>query len=369
MSENTFSPEASRQPEVSKNFLQLSPEGKARLSYVDNLATGFFAFPKLRREITNHIEQINNPNYENYTEIVNIDGKNGPLDALTILKDGSLVSGSFNEEIYIWDPYTKSQVGKTLDDYSCLHHGLSATSDGDIVFPSNDKSIRLWDPITNKQKGNAFEGHEDYVNSILVLPNNLIVSGSQDKTIRMWDPNTQKQIGKPLEGPSSPITSLTCLSKDIFISGEENGSIRFWNSSTGKESRSFIQRVQVNSLEALSDNLFAVNTEVEVEIWDLNLGDLVNRLTTTGTVDTLAGLSNIHLASADSTNNYIKIWDLRTKSIQKQLQGHTQSISDIITLPNGCIASSSNDGTIRIWGDPKIDYKKFYDLAFPKDKK
>ena len=67
----------------------------------------------------------------------------------------------------------------------------------------------------------------------------------------------------------------------------------------------------------------------------------------------LAILPTGELASASGYNSEgnanIKIWNVLTGKIVRELVGHTNLIYKLVVLPNGEIVSSSFDNTIRIW--------------------
>jgi tetratricopeptide (TPR) repeat protein len=65
-------------------------------------------------------------------------------------------------------------------------NALCVLPDGRLVSGSDDKTIRLWDPASGTEIG-RIEGHSDFVTALCVLPDGRLVSGSKDKTIQIWD--------------------------------------------------------------------------------------------------------------------------------------------------------------------------------------
>jgi len=58
----------------------------------------------------------------------------------------------------------------------------------------------------------------------------------------------------------------------------------------------------------------------------------------------------LHLLELKASDKFIKLWDAYTGEIMRTLEGHTEGISDIAwSSDSNCLASASDDKTIRIW--------------------
>jgi len=54
-----------------------------------------------------------------------------------------------------------------------------------------------------------------------------------------------------------------------------------------------------------------------------------------------------------TTDNIVRVWDVNSASLLKELPGHTSQIFGVCFSPDGQnIASGANEGSIRIWGLP-----------------
>ncbi|MHA7841651.1 MAG: WD40 repeat domain-containing protein, partial [Gammaproteobacteria bacterium] len=66
---------------------------------------------------------------------------------------------------------------------------VTVLPDGSVVSGSADDTLRHWDPQT-EQCLNTWTGHTSTVWDVTVLPDGTVVSGSTDNTLRHSDPQT-----------------------------------------------------------------------------------------------------------------------------------------------------------------------------------
>ena len=115
-------------------------------------------------------------------------GHKGWVNSVAFSPDGtSIVSGSFDETIRVWDVVTGKQVGEMGHENSV--NSVAFSPDGThIVSGFFDKTIRVWDAVTGQQVSEALRGHEDLVHSVMFSRGGTCIgSGSSDKTIMVWD--------------------------------------------------------------------------------------------------------------------------------------------------------------------------------------
>ena len=97
-----------------------------------------------------------------------------------------------------------------LEGHTDWVEALALLPDGRLASGSEDKTIRLWDVKTGAETA-RLEGHTAEVNPLLfprggrvtalaLLPDGRLASGSEDQTIRLWDVKTGDR-DCPARGP------------------------------------------------------------------------------------------------------------------------------------------------------------------------
>ncbi len=139
-----------------------------------------------------------------------------------------------------------------------------------------------------------------------------------------------------------------------WLASASNNIIKLWSVSTGRCEITFDHR-DVGVLTVIPDGRLASGTtgccdgEKLIKIWDIARGTCM--LTLTGHsrgINALAILPNGHLASA-SDDDSIKIWDLTRGVCVATLSGSSNNVLALAVLADGHLASGHWDGSINIW--------------------
>jgi WD40 repeat protein/tRNA A-37 threonylcarbamoyl transferase component Bud32 len=331
-------------------------------------------------------------------DLMTLRGHEGYVGAV-FSPDGELiVSGSQDQTIKVWDAQTGQEL-RTLKGHegaiTCHRVGPDGKS---IVSGSRDKTIRMWDLMTGDLL-RTMQGHTDIVTDIAFSPDGTrIVSGSRDASVKIWDVQTGEEL-KTLRGHSAEVGSVA-FSPDgkLVASGSYDLSIRVWDSETGAEVKTFGgHEWQVTSLAFCPDGkrLVSGSWDGTIKVWDLTgptptttLGGhagvtfcvalspdgeyvasggqggirLYNARTGAETIrlgkddDFVPALTfspdGSKIASSDTMDPNVKIWDVRNGAILHVLQGHTEGggATGVAFTPDGArLVSGSADGTVRIW--------------------
>jgi len=103
---------------------------------------------------------------------------------LRILKNGDIISGSYDHTAKMWKK-GKDNPEATLEGHEFTVFDISECKNGNILTASGDGTIKLWD-IKTKKCIQTFIGHSDYVVSLHSTKGNVFISGSYDNTAIIW---------------------------------------------------------------------------------------------------------------------------------------------------------------------------------------
>jgi WD40 repeat protein len=244
----------------------------------------------------------------NYRHVGQFDGHTRAVQALAVLPNGKLASGSWDFTICIWDIATQ-RCEATLRGHENWVYSLGALRSGKLASGSADKTIRIWN-VSSQQCEIVLQGHEDFVSGLVQLPNNnKLASGSRDKTIRIWDLVSQ-ECETVLSGHEQYVNTVAVLPHDKLASGSDDKTIRIWDMNT-KQCATVLRGHESH-------------------------------------VTSICTLSNNRVTSG-STDSTVRVWNLLSENCELVLRGHEGWVNTVMGLPNNRLASGSDDSTVRVW--------------------
>ena len=206
------------------------------------------------------------------------------------------------------------EVDKIFTGHTNQIRKIIKQDDNTIISCSDDTTIRAWS--LNSYEADCsytLTGHEDKINDILLLDlydNNTLLSVSDDKSIRLWNLE-MKECQNAIKTGEDIQTCLGRLSNGKFMVGGEDGSVTVFN---------IEGLVPILSIKAHSE-------PVEFLYESPFTGDII-----TGSQD-----------------NLVKIFKVDSGACVKILEGHKNTILNVIQLNENNILTASVDKTIKIW--------------------
>ena len=225
---------------------------------------------------------------------------------------------------------------------------LIALYNGSIVSGSIDGIIKIWD-INSQQCLRTFHETGKVICMLEFDPGKLL-TGTDENEIHLWDiNNTQKNYLYSFKGHQLWINCLVKCNKNYFASGSNDSDIRIWNWQSKQCINIFRDHDNciISMIMLINGNLCSSSADLTIKVWDWVKGICLHTLVGHQKwVKCVCQLSNGYIISG-SDDNTIKIWS-NYKNIG-ELKGHTDSIRSLCKISDDLFASSSFDKTIKIW--------------------
>jgi WD40 repeat protein len=321
----------------------------------------------------------------------------GSVNCLALLSNGAdFASGGADSLVHIWDLRNLSVRISLRRHTLAITALLSLSSKGLLASASLDNDIMFWN-VTDGSFKQRLVGNTLGMSALLLLPSGEMASGGHRSDIQIWNIELY-QLVKTLSTNNKRVMCLSLAPQASFASASDDDTITIWSSSyainktisgagkyfVGLPSGHFaiadnsgririidprtplnnlIQTLgghasQVNALITLPDAHLASASADKIFIWSVHSGDLKRVIANQGgTVHCLLLLHSGELASGESFDNRMKIWDWKTGTFKRHLIGHLKPVRSIIELKSGDIVSASDDFTIRVWNPYEIEIK------------
>ncbi len=301
------------------------------------------------------------------------EGHTGSVDALAVLDNGFVLSGSSDDTIKCWkvDETGKAQCRGTWEGHTGYVYALAVLDNGFVLSGAGNgvgigynNSIKCWqvDESGKAQCIGTWEGHMNWVTALAVLDNGFVLSASRDRTIKCWkvDEEGQAQCIGTWKGHTGYIEALAVLDNGFVVSGGQNGTIKCWKvGESGQAQCIGAWEGHTGGVLALAvlDNGFVLSgsSDDTIKCWKVDeTGKAQCRGTWeghTGYVYALAVLDNEFVVSG-SRDNTIKCWKVDEAGKAQCIgtwKGHKDNVYALAVLDNGFVLSGSSDKTIKYW--------------------
>lgn len=202
--------------------------------------------------------------------------------------------------------------------------------------------------IADNSVVNVLKSKEDLV-SLMILPNGYLACGTMQSLIRIWNVEEGILVRTLKSMTDSAIKTLAILENNDLAFGLSNGVVEIWDSTEDLLIKSIkVLDDEISSIAIMNKDIIVIKTAFEIIIFNLQTEEILNRMFSF-LVQSLLVLQNDLLVSSSLISNEISIWNMTTGEEVYNLAGHTDSVSTVVLLPNGYLASGSNDRTVKIW--------------------
>ncbi|KAF9237360.1 WD40-repeat-containing domain protein [Melanogaster broomeanus] len=271
-----------------------------------------------------------------------------------------LVGGSEDKFIRVWNLETGEFI-RTLSGHRGEVYALAFTSDSrTLLSASGDSTVRLWDATQFSADATEFPeplcrvlrpaSTEEKLSKLAFTSvsvdasGSFVAAGSLDGTIRVWD--TRSGLGK-----EEPVGVLQGHTDGVY-------GIQFSPSDSGSSVMSLRERESGSNFEALGDLARRETVYLQEDVKWTQASDLGYLLQ-----DAVLSASLIHLGreqrlASSSRDGTVRLWDLKTGLPYFMIQGHTNTgrrfspcstptaVSDAQFIPEVTSVDLSSDGTL-----------------------
>ena len=159
-----------------------------------------------------------------------------------------------------------------------------------------------------------------------------------------------------LRGPAGVVSALALLPDDRLACAHWGGAVVAWDPRRGGAAKEVLpvhEDVVYHDMVALPDSrgLAVGNGDETIEVWDVSRAPAVLRATIAcgKHVCALAALRDGRLAAGCSKGNGVLLVDVERGAVAAVLKGHKGRVAALAVMPDGQLASGSDDTTVRVW--------------------
>ncbi|BAU12477.1 serine/threonine protein kinase with WD40 repeats [Leptolyngbya sp. NIES-3755] len=265
----------------------------------------------------------------------------------------TLVSGSLDDRILIWDLNTGDRLGTLTGHTKSINSLAFSPEGGRLASCSDDDSIKIW-RFPNGDLMRSLSGHLRDVNSVGFSPDGqFLVSGSEDRTICVWRSTTGELLQKFIT-PGMVRSIAISPNGQIVASGGLDHQITLWNLITSQQIRTLSghqNSILSIAINPQGDRLVSASKDKTIRIWQPNTGELLQTLIGhSDIVNAIAISPDSKTLISGSNDKTIKLWNLQTGELICTLNEHTHAVNAIAISTDGkMFASGSSDNTIKVW--------------------
>ena len=305
----------------------------------------------------------------------------GWINDIAYSPDGRLLAVASSIGIWLYDAGTgqeldllaKSKSNVTSVAFSPDGFTLASVTSWDEIClwdVSNGVGRTLYHYQSNYQLNSSHEYWRE-ISSITFSPDGTTLAiGTMDFAIHLCNVATGthiKTLAPPSGGPRSSVLSVAFSDDGQTIASGNLGEINLWCAKTGTrktiKERPPDSHAAIESIAFSPDNAILAtgsrfaglmgsrSKEGTVRLWDAKTGTYLKTLDGhTLSINSIAFAANNNILASGSMDGTLRLWDAKTGTCLKTFTGDTSSVESVAFSPDGTtVASAYYSGTVRLW--------------------
>jgi WD40 repeat protein/DNA-binding SARP family transcriptional activator len=287
-------------------------------------------------------------------------GHRGLVRAVAVSETRKLLAcGSDDRRVYVWNT-DSGHLLRALDGHSDMVRHVAFSPGGRyLVTGSHDRTLRVWDAESGKLV-RLVEGANVRLQSTAAFSPDgaLLCYGSDSGSVVILDLPSCAERTRLDTGGETPVTVAFGAFGDLLACGTREGAIRVWQRRAGAKDMLFDLRLDIspegNSIWRVffspdGRQLVVCSDGGANRVIDVERGEVAYALPDApGAFNVIFG-SGGQLATAGA-DRAICVRDAATGEARRMLRGHQQEVTSLdFSNPDNLLASSSVDGTVRLW--------------------
>jgi WD40 repeat protein len=309
------------------------------------------------------------------TQLRALTGHTDTVSSIVFSPDGrSLISGSIDKTIRIWDSWTGQELRK-IDGHTGGVNAVAVSADGKVIVSGSfDTTVKLWGADTGVLLKTLGDSHSQILGVAVSGDGTTVVSGSEGGSARVGYSYVDAGSLRMTTGKAGAVWSVA-VSKDgqTVIAGFDLGSLTVSDTAVGPDETVGRER-QVIAVPGggiwsvgISDDarlIIAASESGSVTLWATDTGLPIRTLQPGRSCGALCAAlsSDGRTAAAGWMDGVIKVWDVETGRELLMLQAHTAAVWSVALGPDGrTLASASADKSIKLWNVPASTTSRQYE--------